>query len=241
MIFVVSAPRSGLNWLRFCMEHYLGVKTPGKDVLITADAGLEPVFRRAHNARKGAKPDKSKPLLDQTRPEDKVLILLRDPLESFVRAAERSYKEYRGFIENIRYFSDCAAGQKHAAYYEDMTAKPAVMLETMTFLDVAPLPGHTLPNLEQLTAEWAKLGDMSRGSYEVRQAHGGGSMTKDRPTDFQFHQQKLSEAEKQQVWRHLRRELDDEQMALLARYMPQGGIRKVGPVTRIGDMIRAFS
>ena len=40
MIFVVSAPRSGLNWLRFCMEHYLGVKTPGKDVLITADAGL---------------------------------------------------------------------------------------------------------------------------------------------------------------------------------------------------------
>lgn len=195
MIFVVSAPRSGLNWLRFCMEHYLGVKTPGKDVLITADAGLEPVFRRAHNARKGAKPDKSKPLLDQTRPEDKVLILLRDPLESFVRAAERSYKEYRGFIENIRYFSDCAAGQKHAAYYEDMTAKPAVMLETMTFLDVAPLPGHTLPNLEQLTAEWAKLGDMSRGSYEVRQAHGGGSMTKDRPTDFQFHQQNLSGAE----------------------------------------------
>ena len=241
MIFVVSAPRSGLNWLRFCMEHYLGVKTPGKDVLITADAGLEPVFRRAHNARKGAKPDKSKPLLDQTRPEDKVLILLRDPLESFVRAAERSYKEYRGVIENIRYFSDCAAGQKHAAYYEDMTAKPAVMLETMTFLDVAPLPEHTLPNLEQLTAEWAKLGDMSRGSYEVRQAHGGGSMTKDRPTDFQFHQQNLSGAEKQQVWRHLRRELNDEQMALLARYLPQGGIRKVGPVTRIGDMIRAFS
>ena len=241
MIFVVSAPRSGLNWLRFCMEHYLGVKTPGKDVLVKADSGLEPVFRRAHNARKGAKPDKSKSLLAQTMPQDKVLILLRDPLETFVRAAEKSYKEYRGFIENIRYFTACSAGRKHAAHYEDMTARPAVMLETMRFLDIAPLPGRAPPSLEQLTADWASLGDMSRNSYSVRQAHGGGSMTKDKPSDFQFHQQKLSEAEKQQVWRHLRHELDDAQMALLARYMPQGGIRKVGAVTRIGDRIRAFS
>lgn len=240
MIFVVSAPRSGLNWLRFIMEHYLGVKTPGKDVLIKADSGLEPVFRRTHNARKGAKPDKSKPLLDQTRPEDKVLILLRDPLETFVRAADKSFKEYRGFIENIRYFTACSARQKHAAYYEDMTANPATMLQTINFLDVTPLPGKALPSVEQLTAEWASLGDMSRGSYAVRQAHGGGSMTRERPTDFTFHQQKLSDAEKQQVWRHLRRQLNDEQMALLARYMPKGGIRRAGPVTLVGDLIRTL-
>lgn len=240
MIFVVSAPRSGLNWLRFLMEHYLGVKTPGKDVLIKADTGLEPVFRRAHNARKGAKPDKSKPLLDQTKPEDKVLILLRDPLETFVRAADRSFKEYRGFIENIRYFSDCAATQKRAAYYEDMTAKPAAMLQTLEFLGVAPLPGRSLPSVEQLAADWTSLGDMSRGSYSVRQAHGGGAMTRERPTDFTFHQQRLSETEKQQVWRHLRRQLNDEQMALLARYMPEGGIRRAGPVTLLGDLFRSW-
>ncbi len=81
MIYVVSAPRSGLNWLRFCMEHYMGVKTPGKDVLVKADSGLEPVFRRTHNARKGARPERGTPLLAVTKPEDKVLILLRDPLE----------------------------------------------------------------------------------------------------------------------------------------------------------------
>lgn len=241
MIFVVSAPRSGLNWLRFCMEHYLGVKTPGKDVLIKADAGLEPVFRRTHNARKGAKPDKTKPLLQQTTPDDKVLILLRDPLESFVRAAEKSYREYRGFIENIRYFTDCTARQKHAAYYEEMTASPAAMLETIRFLDVAPPAGRSLPSVEQLAADWARLGDMSRGSYSVRQAHGGGSMTRERPTDFTFHQQKLTEAEKRQVWRHLRRELDDAQLKLLARYMPPEGIRRAGPVTYLGDVIRSLS
>lgn len=240
MILVVSAPRSGLNWLRFCMEHYLGVKTPGKDVLIKADCGLEPVFRRTHNARKGAKPDKTRPLLAQTNPEDKVLILLRDPLESFVRAAEGSYKEFRGFIENIRYFTQCTARQKHAAYYEDMTASPSAMLQTISFLGVPAMPGHGLPSLEQLTADWERLGEMSRGSYSVRQAHGGGSMTRERPADFTFHQRKLSEREKQQVWRHLRRQLDGEQLALLARYMPTDGIRRAGPVTFVADMIRGL-
>lgn len=240
MIYVVSAPRSGLNWLRFCMEHYMGVKTPGKDVLVKAETGLEPVFRRTHNARKGARPEKGTPLVQITKPEDKVLILLRDPLETFVRAAEKSYKEYRGFIENIRYFTRCAARQKHVAYYEELTAKPAAMLQTIDFLGVAPLPGRAVPSLAQLSADWTELGEMSRGSYSVRQAHGGGAMTRERPNDFRFHQQKLSEAEKQQVWRHLRRALDDEQMALLARYQPAGGIRRAGPVTFVSDWMRSF-
>ena len=240
MIYVVSAPRSGLNWLRFCLEHYLGVKTPGKDVLVKSTAGLDPVFRRTHNARKGARPERGTPLLAVTGAEDKVLILLRDPLETFVRAAEKRYKDYSGFIENIRYFTDCPARQKHAAYYEDMTASPASMLQTISFLAIAPLPGHAAPTLEQLSTDWAQLGDMSRGSYSVRQAHGGGSMTRERPTDFRFHQQKLSEGEKQQVWRHLRRGLNDEQMALLARYLPKDGIRPAGPVTRVKDWVRTL-
>ncbi len=240
MIFVVSAPRSGLNWLRFCLEHYLGVKTPGKDVLVAADSGLEPVFRRTHNARKGARPDKGTPLLAVTQPDDKVLILLRDPLETFVRAASGSYREFRGFIENIRYFVNCRAEHKLAAYYEEMTASPAAMLQTIDFLGVAPLAGRSVPGVEQLAAEWANLGALSRGSYSVRQAHGGGAMTRERPTDFRFHQQKLSEAEKQRVWRHLKRMLTPDELALLARYLPEGGIAPAGPIALLGDYLSAW-
>ena len=240
MIYVVSAPRSGLNWLRYCIEHYLGVKTPGKDVLIRGDAEHQPVFVRAHNARRGAKRNKGQPLLGLTKPEDKVLLLLRDPLETFVRAAGMSFRRYRGFVDNIRYFSRSSAKSKHAAYYEDQTARPEAMLETMTFLGIAPAPGHALPSLAALSAEWQQLSAASRAGYDVRQAHGGGAMTRNNPADFRFHQQSLSDAQKQRVWRFLQRHLSANEMRLLARYLPKEGIAKAGPVTLIGDYLAAF-
>lgn len=240
MIYVVSAPRSGLNWLRYCVEHYLGVKTPGKDVLIKGDAAHQPVFVRAHNARRGANRNKGQPLIGLTRPEDKVLLLLRDPLETFVRAADGSFRRYRGFVENIRYFSRSDATSKHAAYYEDQTARPEAMLETMAFLAIAPAPGHALPSLAALTADWHQLSAASRAGYDVRQAHGGGSMTRNNPADFRFHQQSLTDARKQQVWRFLQRQLNADEMQLLARYLPPEGIAKAGPLTLIGDYLAAL-
>jgi hypothetical protein len=240
VIYVVSAPRSGLNWLRYCIEHYLGVKTPGKDVLIKGDAAHQPVFIRAHNARRGSNRNKGQPLITLTGPEDKVLLLLRDPLETFVRAAGRSFRRYRGFVENIRYFNRSSAASKHAAYYEDQTARPEAMLETMAFLAIAPAPGHALPSLAALTADWQQLGAASRAGYDVRQAHGGGAMTRSDPANFRFHQRALTDAEKQRVWRYLQRHLAADELRLLARYLPPEGIAKAGPLTLLGDYVAAL-
>lgn len=241
MIYVVSAPRSGLNWLRFCLEYYLGVKTPGHDILVKGDGVRQPAFIRAHNARKGSNLNKGTAFGEITKPEDKVLLLIRNPLETFVRSADRSFKRYNNFVENIRYFSTCNAGSKLVAYYEEHTTKPEVMAGIMKFLDIPPAPGFTTPEAGRLSEEWQELSAKSRSTYDMQQAHGGGSMTQANPTDFSFHQRALSGEEKQQVWRFLQRKLTPEQMKLLARYYPAEGVGKVGPVTALRDYWRALS
>lgn len=238
MIYVVSAPRSGLNWVRFCLEHYLGVKTPGHDILVKGDELHQPVFVRAHNAKKGANSRKGIPLAQVTKADDKVLMLLRDPLETFVRSADQSFRRFNNFIENIRYFTSSAASSKLAAYYEDYTANPAAMAEIFAFLGIAPSEGCSMPSVQRLTEEWAFLSDKSRSSYDKQQAHGKGAMTKENPSDFSFHQRSLSDGEKQQVWRFLQRKLTPDQLQLLARYYPQQGVKKAGMLSGIRDEVR---
>ena len=48
--YVISAQRSGLNWTRFCVEHFYGLRTPGKTVLIDRASQPEVVFQRSHDA-----------------------------------------------------------------------------------------------------------------------------------------------------------------------------------------------
>lgn len=241
MIYVVSAPRSGLNWLRFCIEYYLGVKTPGHDILVKSEGVRQPAFIRAHNARKGSNSNKGTALGDITKADDKVLLLVRNPLETFVRSADRRFKRYNNFVENIRYFDTSPALSKLVAYYEEHTTKPEVMAGIIRFLDIPPAPGFSVPDAARLTDEWKSLSDKSRATYDKQQAHGGGSMTQANPTDFSFHQRALSEAEKQQVWRFLKRKLTPGQMKLLERYYPAQGIKKVGPVTTLRDYWRALT
>lgn len=235
MIYVVSAPRSGLNWLRFCVEHYFGVKTPGHDILVKGDKSHPPAFIRAHNARKGPNTRKGTSLGEITKAEDKVLLLLRDPLETFVRSADRRFRRFNNFVEIIRYFSSAPANAKLAAYYEDYTVNPAAMAKIFTFLDIAPSHGHSVPSVDKLKEDWTTLGTKSRETYDKQQAHGKGAMTKENPTDFSFHQRQLTEDEKQQVWRFLQRKLTPDQLKLLARYQPPQGVRKAGFATSIRD------
>lgn len=48
--YVVSAPRSGMNWLRYFTEHFYGVRTPGNTSLIPAEDCTTVAFQRLHDA-----------------------------------------------------------------------------------------------------------------------------------------------------------------------------------------------
>jgi hypothetical protein len=148
--------------------------------------------------------------------EGVVLLILRDPLETFVRMAERKFSAFATYPSNIRFFTKAAAIRKAIYYYEDLVADPSTMAEAMAFLDVAPAPGRPSPTLASINEEWELLAERSRASYD--DATGGGATTKGRPHDFKFHQQSMWWWQKSRVWRYLERNLSPDEMRHLDRY-----------------------
>ena len=51
---VISFPRSGLNWLRHCTEHFSGRRTPGRTHIISEGPTI---FDRAHDVTRPNKRD----------------------------------------------------------------------------------------------------------------------------------------------------------------------------------------
>jgi len=238
MIYVVSAPRSGLNWLRFCVEHYLGVRTPGPMVLIPQDDSSRLAFARSHNAKTGSNSSRGTPLGDLTGPDDKILLLVRDPLETFVRSAESNFKFFNKFIQNIHYFCGAQCNNKYLSYYEDHTGSPSAMFAVLQFLDIKPADGYEQPSLERLQADWKDLVKASISGYDKQQSHSGGSITKNSLADHKFHQRVLTEKKKLQVWRFLERRLSAEEMTILARYLPKDRTSGASTIEDISDSIQ---
>ncbi|MBK1637220.1 hypothetical protein [Rhodovulum adriaticum] len=227
--YVVSAPRSGMNWLRFCVEHFYGVRTPGKTSLIDRQDDPSVAFLRSHDALNWTR-KREVGLWRYIDPagtaNDRVALVLRDPLETYVRMSKKSLLRFRCYVSNIRFYSDAVSPQKRVFYYDDLVAQPVAMLELMQFLDIAPAPGRTAPSLDRVRAEWDELGARSRAQYDVRQAVGGGSKTRENPTDFRYHQRALTDWHRDRAWRFLQRRLRPDEMALLARYGPPAPMRR---------------
>ncbi|EEW25659.1 hypothetical protein [Rhodobacter ferrooxidans] len=240
--FVVSAPRSGLNWLRFCVEDLTGIKTPGIDLLIAGAPGGEVAFRRSHDALSWSRSKKPIGPWETIDPADtagdKVLLLLRDPLEIFVRMAHGSFRRFRCYPANIRFYASAVSTDKRLCYYEDQVADPAVMVANLEFLDITPAPGRPRPDLAMVSARWAEMGRASRGLYSRNQSGSGGAQTAANPKDFGFHQRKLTEAQKRRVWRFLDQRLTPAELALLDRYRPAGGVPAPSLLERLTDRVR---
>lgn len=238
--YVVSAQRSGLNWLRFCLESFYGRRTPGQTSLIPAAEQPEAAFVRSHDAlnltsRSRKKSGGAWTRLDPAAMQGaKVLLLVRDPLETFVRMAERRYPRYLSYISNIRFWCEATGAERHLAHYEDLVADPAAMAAAMAFLDIPPAPGFAAPTVDEVRARWDALGRASRANYDAKQTGTGGAQTRDRPTDFAFHQRALDADERAAVWRFLQLRMRPEELRLLERYVPEAGL----PAPRLVDRLR---
>lgn len=220
--FVVSAPRSGLNWTRYCVEHFLGRPTPGKTLILPNDDVSEHAFVRTHDAlfmRPDIEEGRAYRKLDpEGMSGHRVLLIVRDPLETFVRSSRRSFEHFACFAGNLRFLAAANTGHKMVVHYEDLVAVPDAMFDTLSFLDITPGRGQGVPTLAEVTAQWERVGEASRRSYHRKQFWGGGAKTRRNPLDFQFHQRRLTAAEKASVWEYLNRSLSEEAIEILARY-----------------------
>jgi hypothetical protein len=233
-LIIVPAPRSGLNWVRFCIEKYYRRRTPGLQQLISKQAGPGQLFIRSHDAlnyvRVRRKKTGSWRYIDpQTTGEAKCVLILRDPFATFVRANRLSLWKFRGYWGNIR-FHTRALGEKRVVYYEDLVSDPVAMHGLLNFIDVKPAPGVQPPNLDELVETWDDTAAQSRSNYDINQGDSGGSTTKGNPTDFNFHQRKLSNYERRMVRDILARSLTQQELTLLDRYRPS---TEAAPLTLI--------
>ncbi len=112
---IVSYQRSGLNWVRYCIEAITGRRTPGRTKLVKVG---EPIIYRTHNVLRNNGTnscfcafydDEGQPL------HNKMVLLLRDYRESFLRVSKSKEQmvspenirqgnvfNYRNYFENIR-------------------------------------------------------------------------------------------------------------------------------------------
>lgn len=183
---VVSTQRSGLNWIRYCVETLSGRRTPGLPLRVQAPLAAPSVFDRTHDAAGvTGRVDSS---VAWVRPDPqrhaRALLLLRDWRETFVRHADGSPDAMANFVGNLRWF-DAFGGERLVAYYEDFTQDREALARVLRFLRVdADLTDFDLAAHERA----------SRGLYDHNQAAGGGSMTRDDPRNMRFHQQRVDPA-----------------------------------------------
>jgi hypothetical protein len=226
--FVVSAPRSGLNWVRYCTEHFFGRRTPGKEVLISQERDPGEAFQRSHDALHYTRKNGTRIWQKITASDvngGKLVLVLRDPLETFSRVANGRIKDFGLYAGNIHLYGMAEPADRAVYYYEDLIARPETMMALFDHLQMEPADGYSKPDLQALTAQWQAVSSASRGTYDVNQSAGGGAMTKDNPTDFKFHQRGLTDVQKAKAWRYLKRILSADEFELLARYAPDAPIK----------------
>jgi len=210
-ILLVSFPKSGSNWVRYCVEHFSGLRTPGKarrNVLISqgptiidrmhfVDKRHRNVFMHSR-ARRGledyAHEDKTglHGLLSTWRKDRRVrkvvdrrlLLLLRSHYESFARNRLGAPEDLIGYLGNVQVFEACRR-EKLVIYYHDLVADLTAMGRILDFLDIP----YDFADFDVEHHRRRSLELYSRGPDQPE--------SKDALFDFAYHSRELSPATRQ--------------------------------------------
>lgn len=204
-VLLASFPKSGSNWVRYCIEHFSGQRTPGsKRVLLIEDG--EAIIDRTHfldkrhrpllgawqegatgavGARRAAPWSALRKALDRHRlvRRRRVLLLLRSPYELYVRTRARDPRALTGYVSNIRLFDRCRR-DKLLVYYEDLVEDVGEIARILDFLGIR----HDLGGFDEAEHRRRSLALYGRGPDQPQTAHD--------PRDVRFHSARLSEETK---------------------------------------------
>ena len=217
---VISAPRSGLNFVRLCIEASLSLRTPGETLLISREDQPDPAFLRTHDAAGvlGKENQGVWRVITQNKAESaKVVLLLRNPLDVFGRAKAtgRPSSSLRVFCHNINQFVKIKPKDKRCFYFEDFISAPKKMSEIIRF----SLPKYCESTEEirsVLSEKWEYLQSTGKFLYDKDQAHAGGAMS--HKSASKKHRQNLSEDDVQEFYRILETHLSVGGARYLRRY-----------------------
>ena len=185
---IISYQRSGLNWVRYCIEYLTGLRTSGQTKLL--EKGDLAVYR-THNIKKKNGPNSIACRFydEQGQPiHNKVVLLLRDYRESFLRVAKGRGKgvptvediqnenifNFKNYFENLKAY-DKFRGPKLLIWYHDLIDDFSQITKILDFLGL-------YYDLEDFDLEYHR-----RKSVEIYDGQHQ-SYTKRNLQDFQYHQ-----------------------------------------------------
>ncbi len=195
---VISSERSGLNFVRHIVESMTPYRTAGK-VHIHEKGKL--IFHRTHHVHsKTTSPGRTHVIENETDRYKKLLYLIRDPRETFVRAYNKSWDRLTDYCDNLKYFDEFK-GEKKIVYYDDLVSDDKVLGEIFDFFNIEEyFKLEDMPQLRIDAVEW----------YDKHQQKGGGSMTKGKADTLTMHQQQLSSQEIEELSNFLKEHLKDQ-------------------------------
>jgi hypothetical protein len=161
-VLLISFPKSGSNWVRYCVEHFSGRRTPGKARKNVLVSDGPTVFDRMHFVDKRHRNlfmhARARQGLEDYEHEDKtglhgwfstwrkdrrvrqvsgrrLILLLRSHYESFGRNRLTAPEDLTGYLGNIRGFDACRR-DKLLIYYHDLISDMAAMGRILNFLEI---------------------------------------------------------------------------------------------------------
>lgn len=136
----------------------------------------------------------------------KMILLLRDPLEIFVRAYQKTLGEMSGYCDNITAFHDFP-GEKLLVTYDDLVTTDSSMERIFHFLGIGESFDPTaMAAVRHDSVNW----------YDQNQPTG--SQTRGQADKLRFHRSALTPAEMAAVWDYIGERLDRDQMQYLAKW-----------------------
>jgi hypothetical protein len=205
-VLLVSYPHSGSNWVRYCIEYFSGLRTPGSKrhplvrsgpTIIDRTHFLDKRHRRLFvRARKDPAEwdDRASAkawvrrffseLKKERRVRDivsnrRVILLLRGPAESYCRNQLRFHEGLAGYLGNIQIFDACRQ-DKLLVNYEDLVQDFGEMGKILDFLGVS----YDLSDFDLDHHRAKSLGLYSTGPYQAQ--------SREDLYNFSFHSADLS-------------------------------------------------
>lgn len=205
-VLLVSFPKSGSNWVRYCIEHFSGMRTPGtKRHLLVRDSPEiidrvhfldkrdRPLYlqhslggprRRAFVPKQRILPEFISNHLKERRIQNiirrrSLILILRSHYELYARQRLINPIGMRGYFSNISIFNECWQN-KINVYYDDLVDGLDAIGQILDFIGVA----YDFSDFD--------VAYHRNRSFELYGQANDRPRTKDDPTDLRFHSRQLA-------------------------------------------------